>query len=45
MDCPGQGKQSTGTLDKLEEQPGEKHGVDGDTEEKEGGLQRQEEWP
>lgn len=45
MDGPGQGKQSTGwdILNKLEEQPRERHGVGRETEEKGVELQRQEE--
>lgn len=45
MDSQVQGKQSMGwdILDKPEEQPGERHSVGRETEEKGVGLQRQEE--
>lgn len=42
---PYKASKARGALDELEEQPGERYGVDGETEEKEGELQRQEEWP
>lgn len=42
--APYKAKQSTGHTYKLEEQPGERHGVGRETEEKGGGLQKQEEW-